>query len=154
MTTKNFEEFFMLDVPTALRKLSEDSEAQWGSMSPQKMLNHLRKSVELSLDPDPRREIITPAEKLTAMLAFLRSEKDLPQGSPMPEVFNSLPDSQKSLMELKVSLMKQLVVMWVFFENNPEHESNHPNFGRLRVDDWLIMHRKHFEHHLRQFQLL
>jgi hydroxymethylglutaryl-CoA reductase len=43
---------------------------------------------------------------------------------------------------------------FAFFENEPGIRTQHPVFGDLNFEDWILLHYKHVSHHLKQFNLL
>jgi hydroxymethylglutaryl-CoA reductase len=40
---------------------------------------------------------------------------------------------------------------FTFFNDNPGRKTLHPAFGWLDHSGWMVLHYKHFYHHLRQF---
>lgn len=145
--------YFTVYVPEILNKLEEDKSPEWGSMTALEMLEHLRVAVEMCLDDSPR-NITTPEEKLEAFRRFLISDKPLIQNAPKPVEFDTYPKKNGDIKRRKLELMKALVKMLSLFEKDPDFSSIHPIFGRLNVEEWIQMHRKHFNHHFTQFGLV
>lgn len=148
----NYDNFFLIDVPAMLKDLTPDSKPDWGLMDAGGMLSHLHRSVELSLE-NTDGEIRIPPEKIPAYKAFLMSEKPFSHNLQAPPEFNLKLPLTGDLENKKLGLMKILLEMLVFFKQNPEHTAVHPSFGRLNVEEWLHLHKKHFTHHLQQFHL-
>jgi len=148
-----YHHFFTQEVPLLLRSLKADAEPAWGSMNVTQMLDHLRRGVLLSLQ-GLTTEIVTPQENLPRLKAFLMSDKPFRKHSDMPEAYHKIKGFKGAIEDQKVELMKTVVEMLTYFDNNPDHTAIHPNFGVLNTEEWLQLHRKHFMHHFTQFGLL
>lgn len=152
----DYQKFFIDEVPERLKKLKEDSRAEWGVMSAAEMLRHLSIGMKMSLE-NLNGEITTPEEKLEVYKRFLMSDKAFGQGLAQPGFFGehqTVKDNSVSIEDLKVELLKGLVDMFCYFSKNTEHTAIHPSFGRLNVEEWQHLHKKHIEHHFRQFGLI
>ncbi|PTM04458.1 MAG: hypothetical protein DA405_07180 [Bacteroidetes bacterium] len=145
--------FLLIDFPAALKGLKENSLAEWGEMTAIQMLEHLRKGFELSLSKE-KYIVKTPAEHLPKMKDFIQSDKALRPGAAKPYSYDTLADLELDFNEMKVELMRGMMKMLTHFENFPDHSSIHPSFGELNVQEWLRLHSKHLQHHLRQFTLI
>jgi oxepin-CoA hydrolase/3-oxo-5,6-dehydrosuberyl-CoA semialdehyde dehydrogenase len=60
----------------------------------------------------------------------------------------------KSINELKEELIGSTNTMLVFLTKNKDFKAIHPFFGKLTAVQWSIFQRKHYTHHLSQFDLL
>jgi hypothetical protein len=145
--------FLLIDFPAALKGLKENGLAEWGEMTAIQMLEHLRKGFELSLSNE-KFVVKTPAEHLPKMKDFIQSDKALRPGAAKPYSYDTMPDLELDFNEMKVELMRSMIKMLTHFENFPDHSSIHPSFGELNVQEWLRLHSKHLQHHLRQFTLV
>lgn len=145
--------YFTVQVPEILNKLNEDKNPAWGSMTALEMLEHLRVAIEMCLYDSPR-NITTPEEKVETYKHFLMSEKPFMQNAPKPAEFDAYPKKNGDIKRRKLELLKALVKMLRHFEKDPEFSSIHPIFGRLNVEEWTQLHRKHFNHHFTQFGLV
>ena len=131
-------------------QLNEASEAQWGEMSVQRMVEHLSDTLRLSCSDHNYKQII-PEEKVGKMQGFLNTEH------PMPKNFNvefATPEMSLRNPDLK-SAIEEFKDAWNSFDGyfaaHPEATTLHPNFGRLAYPQWLKLHSKHFTHHMEQF---
>lgn len=150
----DYHHYFMDEVPNALSKLKTDTTPQWGTMSAPLMLDHLRVGVKMSLE-NLHGEITAPEEKLPSYKKFLMSDRPFAQGLAQPGFFiENTGATDENIEDLKLQLMKDLLAMQTFFIKNPDHVAIHPSFGKLGVDEWLHLHRKHFLHHFTQFGLV
>lgn len=147
---KNLQRYLLLDFPSKIKALSIDAERQFGEMNVIQMLDHLRKGFILS-HSGKEVEITTPAEHIERAQAFLESDKPIRPGAKIPAVYNEIEGMDEEFEEMKFQLIKEMVSMLAFFENNPDFKQGHPTFGMMSVKQWLQLHKKHTEHHLRQF---
>lgn len=143
----------MIETPYMLKHLAIDAVPSFGKMNAAQMLDHLRRGIELSLISEER-VIRSAPEDLPKLLAFLNSDKDFKPGAKAPVEHEHIPPLAVDFMDAKVELMRSLVKMLAFFENNQHFESIHPIFGKLSTQQWLQLHYKHFRHHFKQFDLL
>lgn len=149
----DYDGFLLNDLPQIIEPLSEDKTPEWGEMTSLEMLEHLRVAVEMCLDDSPR-EITTPEERLEAYRRFLMSEKPFIENAPKPKEFDDYPKKNGDINERKMELIKAVKKMINHFESHPEFSSIHPSFGRLNVNEWKHLHKKHFTHHFTQFGLV
>ena len=56
--------------------------------------------------------------------------------------------------QLKEELLESSNAMLIFLSENTDFKSIHPFFGELTAEQWLLFQKKHFTHHLSQFNLL
>lgn len=149
----NFPHFFKIETPAYLHQLTEMHKPVWGSMNGRQMLEHLRKALVLStLNVDV--EVLAPEEKIPALQAWLKKDKPMMRFAPKPEALEQVPEVGGDLEKLKVELMDSVHKTLQFYHDNPDYTSVHPNFGRLNVELYLHLHRKHFIHHFTQFGLI
>ena len=133
-----------------LDQLDADSKPLWGTMTPQKMIEHLTDSVFTSTGKVVV-ECPYSGEKLERSRTFLLSEQPMPRNFKAHFV-NDLSALRNESFELAVD---EFVEAWVDFEEycelNPEKVNTHPVFGALNIGEWRWMHRKHLTHHFEQF---
>lgn len=148
-------EFFLEGVPAALHKLAVDTLPLWGTMNCKQMLVHLKQSTEM-IHFQGELNMRIPEEKIERAIAFLYSDKAIQKGVQVPlDIGYDLSDGSKEEMEqLKADLVIAIKKMLHYFQENPKHQSVHPYFGTLNVEQWLLFQRKHFQHHLRQFGVI
>ena len=137
-------------------KLQERSKGLWGKMNAQHMVEHLRDFFQVSIE-QVRFGLVTPEEHLPKYMEFLLSEKQFRENTkapsnilgeePMPLRFDTLSDAIEALRKTVVQFNE-------YFKNNPGKKTIHPVFDPLDFDEWVQLHYKHVQHHLRQFGLL
>jgi hypothetical protein len=138
-----------------LDNLFEDTEAQWGLMRPQHMIEHLVKTLEFSNGKLQVAQKATEQEAKLAKESFIYTDMEMPKGLkssllgdvPAPFRFPGLHDA-------KWNLNNELDEFNNYFENNSSATFIHPRLGSLNYEEWIILHNKHFTHHFKQFGLL
>lgn len=136
-----------------LEKLSADQKPAWGSMSAQRMVEHLTDIVKISTGENPQ-PLEVEEERIPRMQAFLDSDKPMNQNIEVPFAGKDVP-LRFDEIELAVD---ELVDTWLrfeeLFESNPGLTKLHPYYGNLNFDQWKRLHSKHMTHHFTQFGLL
>ncbi len=136
-----------------LNSLNKDSKPLWGSMSAQRMIEHLSDTIDLALGKTTVKLEI-PEDRVDKAQAFLFSEH------PMPKNFKvSFATEEMKLRNDHISsAIQEFERKWKQFESfidqNPGFSNLHPNFGELNKDQWIRLHRKHLTHHMEQFGLV
>lgn len=130
-------------------KIADDSPRGWGEMSPPEMLRHLRRITEISLAEIPVQDG-SNWFKRTIFCWMVFHVLPWPKGKiKVPAVFLPSPDGAVS-----VEREKLLATLGRFLdeaEKNPARRTLHPVFGSRTMENWQLIHGKHFDHHLRQF---
>jgi hypothetical protein len=134
-------------------KLSPDSKALWGSMSAQRMVEHLTDTLKIATGENPQQMEI-PEDKIPRMQAFLESEKPMAQNIEVPFATREM---QLRHDELELAI-DEFVDTWLhfeeLFEQNPGHTEPHPFYGPLNYEQWQRLNSKHLTHHFTQFGLV
>lgn len=135
-----------------LSALKPETQAVWGHMSAQRMVEHLGDSVRLSFQ-DHNFPLTVPADKIERAQAFIASEH------PMPKNFRvdfAKPETPLRLDSIDAAV-EDLLEAWEGYERwwnaNPDATRLHPSFGSLNRAQWQRVHAKHFAHHFEQFGL-
>ena len=137
-----------------LAMLNEDTEASFGIMTPQHMVEHLTVTVKLSSGRISY-PAFTPSEKLLGYKeALLNTDLEFPKGIKAPGLGDQLmPLKYENLEQAKEGLIKSLEEYDSFFKENPTAQTTHPRFGLLTFEEWELFHPKHFKHHFSQFNI-
>ena len=151
---KELTHFFNTCLTTALGKLKTDSKAEWGTMTAKQMLMHLIQSSKMMYFGNST--LLIKEEYIEKAIAFLYSDKEIKRGLVVPkEIGYSFDDNiSTNIEELKEDLMESTNTMLVFLTKNKDFKAIHPFFGKLTAVQWSIFQRKHYTHHLSQFDLL
>ncbi len=133
-----------------LKNLSADKQPLWGSMSPQRMVEHIADVLHLSVGKYQLEQLI-PENKVEKAQAFLKTEHPMPKNFKVPFATPETPLRNQSLDEAIEEFSNAWKTAEKFFEENPGVTTLHPSFGQLNYDQWLLLHSKHFSHHFEQF---
>ncbi len=149
------EQFLFNDIHADLAKLTSETQALWGTMDAQQMIEHLILSVVVSAG-ELQATLITPEEKLEQVkTVVLRSGRPMQKGIKNPAISaDPTPHEFANLAEAITALHQAIERFRNAFKNNPELEVMHNVFGPLDYHHWLWFHYKHFTHHFTQFGLL
>jgi len=136
-----------------LKSLPADSPMKFGKMNPQQMVEHLSGFFRVSTNK-LHFPLITPEDQLPKFKEFLRSEKEFRENTkapvlpeePMPVQFASFSDAVNDLE-------KEITDFLNLFNHEVGLTTQHPVFGDLNFEDWVLLHYKHVAHHLKQFGL-
>jgi oxepin-CoA hydrolase/3-oxo-5,6-dehydrosuberyl-CoA semialdehyde dehydrogenase len=146
--------FFDRVLVECIDKLDEHAQPEWGSMTPQHMLEHLLWAFEYSngiLDAACR----TPEAVLERSRRFLHDNRPTPHefknpllgDIPPPLKFRAFAEAQGALRDANSFFVR-------IHAGQPETVRVHPIFGPLSLEEWQRSHFKHCYHHLLQFGLI
>jgi hypothetical protein len=136
-----------------LQTLPAETVMKWGKMNAQQMVEHLSGFFRVSTNK-LHFPLVTPPDELHRFKAFLHSDKEFRENTkapvlpeePLPVQFASLEDAVKDLEKEVTDFVK-------LFSADPDLTTQHPVFGDLNFEEWILLHYKHVTHHLRQFGL-
>ena len=151
---KELTHFFDTSLTNALRNLKEDSKAKWGTMTAKQMLIHLIQSSKMMHFGN--NTLLIKEEYVEKAIAFLYTDKAIKKGLVVPNDigFNFTNNNNEEIEGLKVELINSSNNMLVFLIENTEFQAIHPYFGELNTKQWILFQKKHYSHHLSQFDLL
>lgn len=149
-----FTDFRNIDF-AVLAGLPHDIKPQWGTMTLQHMIEHLADNFRVS-NGTVKTPVYTLAEKVEQLKRIsLLSDRDFPKGVKSPLVPGEpMPYRTASVEKAVTSLKEEMAKFEQHFAGKNGHTENHPVFGPLNYDEWIIYQNKHFKHHFRQFGLL
>ncbi len=137
----------------SLAKLTENSKADWGIMTPQHMVEHLALFIDMAMGKIEIKEVLTPEDKIE------RAQESLYTYDPMVKNF-SHPILRKGELEdlrhpdlanAKAELLATFQAYEEYYKKNPEATHLNPIFGELDKEMWDLINRKHVDHHFNQF---
>jgi hypothetical protein len=151
---KNLNKFFTSTLIISLEKLKADNKAEWGTMTPKQMIIHLIQSSKMMHLGTTK--LIIKDKHIEKAIAFLYTDKPINRGIEIPKDigYNFEDGISEKIEELKTELINSTNIMLTFLTKNRDFKSIHPFFGELNSEQWLLFQRKHFTHHLSQFDLL
>jgi oxepin-CoA hydrolase / 3-oxo-5,6-dehydrosuberyl-CoA semialdehyde dehydrogenase len=142
---------YFLSIPEKLRQLSPEAKPLWGLMSPQHMVEHVIGTWRISNGRARVTKIFHP-ELLEKRRNFLFSEDEYERNIPNPVFGNGLQDHRKESLSASIDqLESEIQAFFQYHEENPMVMENHPVFGALDTEGWILFQKKHMSHHLAQF---
>ncbi len=137
----------------SLYGLSPDQKPLWGKMTPQHMVEHLYKTIQASIN-EIELQIFTEERKIPVLKKLFMGERALPKEFMNPAIGPDLMNLEFENLCAAIKELENVLIRYDrFFEQNPSTKTAHPVFGYLTKDEWDIFHKKHFKHHLSQFEL-
>lgn len=141
------------DVQKAINDLHIDSRPEWGDMTPQHMLEHLEKSINISIGKPAAERCLTPDDQVEKLQDSLYNHWSMPRNYPAP--FPVEKDLRyKNLNEAKSALLEAVENYLIYYRENPQAQHQNYVFGTLNKEMSELFHRKHFTHHFQQFGLI
>jgi hypothetical protein len=135
-----------------LQHLSLTTEAKFGILTPQHMVEHLTLTLKMCAGRIPIPEIVPTEKQLAGKHALLFTDLPFPKGIKGPGLPDTLLDLRYPDLETaKEELIKSWDAYQLLFQENPTKQTPHPGFGLLNFDEWERFHAKHMDHHLSQF---
>jgi hypothetical protein len=147
--------FIQHELTVLLNNLPAGKAGNWGKMNAQQMVEHLSVFFKVATKKI-RFPMVTPVESLPKYKEFLLSDKEFRENTKAPV----LPDEpfalrHPSMQNAIKELQGEIDDFILFFENaKPGTTTQHPVFGDLNFEEWVLLHYKHVIHHTKQFGLL
>ncbi len=136
-----------------LSKLNPETKPEWGSMSAQRMVEHLTDILFIATGKN-KLEFQGSLDKIERMHAFLESDKPMAKNVEVDFAKKETPLRHEEL-DLAVD---EFIEEWLHFEElyeeNPGMTERHPFYGDLNFHLWNRLHAKHITHHFQQFGLM
>lgn len=137
-----------------IKNLPADAVGKWGKMNAQQMLEHVSGFFKVSTN-QIHFPLVTPVEHLPKYKEFLISEKEFRENTKAPVLPEEpLPLKFTTIQEAVDDLEQQIKLFVDKFSSGEIVTSQHPVFGDLSFEEWVLLHYKHVVHHARQFGLI
>jgi oxepin-CoA hydrolase/3-oxo-5,6-dehydrosuberyl-CoA semialdehyde dehydrogenase len=133
--------------------LEAGAKGKWGKMNAQQMIEHVADFFNVSTELI-KFDLVTPEEHLPKYKEFLLSDKEFRENTKAPASVigeEPLPLRNPTMEKAIGHLKKSVKNFFAFFEEDPMKKTLHPVFGPLNFEEWVLLHYKHVNHHLRQF---
>ncbi len=150
-----FAEINRKNVDRYLSNLTEESKAEWGTLTAQHMLEHLEFTLKVATG-EIEGYVKTPEDLIEKYQDSLFNYRPMPRDFKHPMMKEEGLEDLKyeSLQQAKEAYLKAWDEFDLYFKENPGATTPHVSFGMLDKDHWDLVNRKHFDHHFRQFGLL
>ncbi len=151
-----FTEMTLEKITECLGKLTEDTKAQWGTMTAQHMIEHLEYVYRISAGQIQDFEFATPEKYLDKVQETLYNYKPMPREYDFPLAEKSKIEDLKhpDLDTAKKMMLEARQEYLQFFKDNPEATTKNAVFGNVGKFDCYLLERKHLNHHFGQFGLI
>jgi oxepin-CoA hydrolase/3-oxo-5,6-dehydrosuberyl-CoA semialdehyde dehydrogenase len=151
-----FAEMTSESIAQYLEKLTEKSKPQWGSFTPQHMIEHLEYTYRIASGEIQDFEIATPEKILEKVHSTLYNYKKMPQEYDFPLAEKSEIEKLKhpDLLKAKAMMLEARTEYLAYFKKNENARTKNVVFGELNRFEWYLLERKHLNHHFEQFSLL
>lgn len=139
-----------------LTKLTVNHKANWGTMTPQHMVEHFEMGFQMASGKIQGYEVSTPEEYLEKFRETIFNHKPMPQMHKHPLLKkDALEDLKHADLETaKQKLLEAFDHYEQYFKENPEAKTTNAVFGNMDKFEWDLLNTKHFNHHFKQFGLL
>ena len=136
-----------------LHQLAPDTKPLFGKMSVQQMIEHFANdSLPTASGKRVFSVILTPADKLPKVRAFMLSDSPFKEGTRNPLMSDEpAPPVHHTVQASIGALQMELIDFFDHFEKNPTATTRNPFFGDLSFEENVHLLYKHALHHLRQF---
>ncbi len=151
-----FKEINRGNIDEYLTKITVNHKANWGTMTPQHMVEHLEKSLRHASGEVQDFDIATPAEYLEKFRETIFNHNPMPQMHKHPLMkTDTLEDlAHADLNAAKQKLMEAFDQFEQYFKENPDARTKNAVFGMMDKFEWDLLNTKHLNHHLHQFGVL
>lgn len=147
-------DFIRRTFPSLVEKLDPNTSANWGKMNVQQMVEHVTGFFMVSTN-QIQFPLVTPEEHLPKFKEFLLSDKQFRENTAAPVLPpEPMPVREKDLASAVQKMSAAIEEFFTFFKDDTSQKTQHPVFGMLNFDEWILLHYKHVSHHARQFSLL
>lgn len=134
--------------------LSATDKGKWGLMNAQQMSEHVADFFKVSTR-QVLFNLVTPPEHLPKYKEFLWSEKEFRENTKAPMLPAEPAATRNNTMIVAIEeLQNDINYFFEFFEKNENTTTQHPVFGNLNFEEWILLHYKHTQHHAKQFGLI
>jgi hypothetical protein len=146
-------QFLLNEYIPILTSLDPSTPPVFGKMNVQQMIEHMSDMIRMGNGKDPH-TVITPEDKLPAMMEFLMSDKEF-----KPNTKNRLmgeepaPVRNPSVKQAISELNNEISDLIKHFDEEEGRRVPNPFFGNMNKEEWIQLLHKHAIHHLKQFNV-
>ena len=143
-------------IQECLNQLTETNKAQWGTLKPQEMIEHLEYTYKIASSEIQDFDIATPEKILEKVHATLYNYDKMPRSYdfPLAEKSEIKKAKHENLEVAKAKMLEARQQYLSYFKQNPEAITKNVVFGKLNKYEWYLLERKHLNHHFEQFGLI
>lgn len=146
--------FIQTEFIDLVNTLNPTSKGIWGKMNAQQMVEHVADFFKVSTGKIVF-TLTTPVEHLPKYKEFLLSDKAFKENTKAPVLPEEPFTTRNTTMQIAIEELKtETNDFFTFFENEKLKTTQHPAFGELNFEEWVLLHYKHLQHHAKQFGLI
>jgi len=151
-----FTEINRSNINEYLTKITVNHKANWGTMTPQHMIEHMEQQYRYASGEQQDFEIATPAEQLDKYRETVFNHRPFPKEHKHPLMKQGENEELQhpDLETAKQKLVEAIDAYEQYFNENPEARTKNVTFGMMDKFEWDLLGTKHFNHHFRQFGIL
>jgi len=139
-----------------LAKLTVNHKANWGTMTPQHMVEHMEEQFRYAMAQKGEFDIATPEEHLPKYRETVFNHNPFPKEHKHPLMKNGENEALQypDLETAKQKLLEAYDAYEQYFKENPDARTKNVVFGMMDKFEWDLLGIKHFNHHFKQFGIL
>lgn len=146
--------FIKHDFVQLVSTLKENTTGRWGKMNTQQMIEHVADFFKISTNKIKLPFVSNP-EHLEKLKAFLYSDKEFRENTKAPVLPDKpFPVRHVSIKDSIEELQYEIADFFSLFQKEKGLITQHPVFGNLNFEEWILLHYKHVRHHAKQFGLV
>lgn len=135
-----------------LQNIPTETPPAWGKMTVQQMIEHFADAVRVASGVSVHTDVVTPAERLEKLRAFLESEDPFRKNTLNPLLPETPAPVRNPSREAAIKELKEEVdAFFAAFEQGNLQTTRNPIFGDLSYEQNVQLLYKHALHHLNQF---
>lgn len=151
MDTEQKAAFLRSEFVNKLRGIDPGTKGLWGKMNVQQMVEHMSYAMRQASGKDLY-TIMTPAEHLPRMQAFMMSDKPFRENTPNQLLPDEPEPAKQATIEASLQeLQAEIDHFFGVFANETDKTITNPFFGDLNYEMQVQLLHKHAWHHLQQF---
>lgn len=146
--------FIKEEFPRLLNSMQPAARGRWGKMNGQQMVEHVTDFFKVSTQKI-KLPLVSAPEHLPKLKAFLISDKEFRENTKAPVLPDEpLPLRHRDMADAMAGLKNEIRDFIDLFETEKGLITQHPVFGDLNFEEWVLLHYKHVLHHAKQFGLI
>lgn len=150
---KTFDHAFGRELVSRLESLPEDAKPVWGSLTRGQLIAHLANTLRYTLGQGPELPFKGNIKSRTLFkFLILNGFKEIPRNIRLPRPAE-IP-KEHWFQEGPIDMLREAMdAYFAALEKGGLPTRIHPFFGPLNEKEWRKLHRHHFTHHLKQFEI-
>lgn len=132
------------------RELHEHEKAQWGTLTPIRMLRHIRFILDVSLEKETVPDKSNILTRTLLRWIFFHGMTNWPGGK-LKAPDNYVPETEGDFEQERELLIERLTEFTAESSQHPDRVTVSELLGPITLEYWCRVHGIHMNHHLKQF---